>query len=100
MYGENTPGIVYDGRELYVDKDYSTDKVTVGISFQGFDSPACGIRSYEWALGSQPGYSDILPYSSYGIVMLNESHAITEIHLPLEHGDILYASVRAHTGHR
>ena len=100
VYGENTPGIVYDGRELYVDKDYSTDTITVAMSFQGFASPACGIRGYEWSLGSEPGYSDILPYTSYGIVMLNESHAIAEIHLPSSHGQEIYASVRAHTGHK
>ena len=74
------------------------DLTSVAVTFSGFESPACGIRSYEWALGSEPGWSDILPYSSVGIVMLNESHGQAQAHLPVYHGQVIYASVRAHTG--
>ena len=70
----------------------------MAITFDGFTSPGCGIRSYEWAVGSEPGWSDILPYSSVGIVMLNESRGQAQVHLELQHGQILYASVRAHLG--
>lgn len=80
------------------DADYQQDVTSVGITFSGFESPACGIRGYEWALGSEPGWSDILPYTSVEIVMLNESHGQAQIHLPLEHDELMYASVRAHTG--
>ena len=71
---------------------------SVGITFEGFESPACGIRSYEWALGSEPGWSDVLPYSPVGVVMHNDSHGHAQTHLQLEHGQLMYASVRAHTG--
>ena len=100
VYGENVAGVVYDGRDVFTDIDYTQDTLTVAISFQGFDSPACGIRAYEWALGTQPGYSDVMPFTSYGIVMVNESHAVAEVHLPNQHGDVIFASVRAHTGHK
>ena len=70
----------------------------MAITFSGFESPACGISSYEWALGSEPGWSDILPFSSVGIVMLNESNGHAQAHLQVHHGQIIYASVRAHTG--
>ena len=52
VYGENVAGVVYDGRDVFTDIDYTQDTLTVAISFQGFDSPACGIRAYEWALGN------------------------------------------------
>ena len=51
VYGENVAGQVLDGRHLADDVDFTRDAQTVAISFSGFDSPACGIRSYEWALG-------------------------------------------------
>ena len=125
MYGENVAGQVLDGRHIDDDVDFTRDAQTVAISFSGFDSPACGIRSYEWALGeneritcmsycivsncvplysvtsgSYPGYSDVMPFTSFGIVMLNESHAVAQVELPLSHADHVFASVRAHTGHR
>ena len=50
--------------------------------------------------GSYPGYSDVMPFTSFGIVMRNESHAIAQVELPLAHADHVFASVRAHTGHR
>ena len=80
------------------DSDTQQDTTSVGITFLGFSSPACGIRAYEWALGSEPGWSDILPYSSVGIVMLNDSHGQAQTHLHLQHGQVIYASVRAHLG--
>ena len=46
-------GVVYDGRDVFTDMDYTQDTLTVALSFQGFESPACGIRAYEWALGGQ-----------------------------------------------
>lgn len=80
------------------DADFQRDVTSVGITFSGFDSPACGIRGYEWALGSEPGWSDILPYTGAGIVMRNGSHGHAQVHLPLSHDMLMYASVRAHTG--
>ena len=50
--------------------------------------------------GSYPGYSDVMPFTSFGIVMRNESHAVAQVELPLAHAGQVFASVRAHTGHR
>ena len=44
VYGENVAGVVYDGRDVFLDIDYTVDTMTVAMSFQGFESPACGIR--------------------------------------------------------
>ena len=53
MYGENVAGKVRDGRHFESDVDFTRDDQSVAISFSGFESPACGIRSYEWALGKK-----------------------------------------------
>ena len=84
--------------QAYKDENYQQDTTSVGITFEGFESPGCGISSYEWALGSGPGLSDIQPYSSVGIVMLNDSHGQAQAHLTLEESMTIFASVIAHTG--
>ena len=100
VYEENVAGQVFDGRNLFVDQDYSNDTHSVGISFMGFESAACGIISYDWGLGSHPGFSDITPFSSFGLVMINESHGQAQLHIPLENGMTIYTTVRAHTGYK
>ena len=56
VYGENVAGKVHDGRHFESDVDFTRDDQSVAISFSGFESPACGIRSYEWALGNESSY--------------------------------------------
>ena len=100
VYQENKPGQVFDGRDIFTDQDFSRDIFTTGMSFQGFESAACGIISYDWAIGTQPGYSDVLPFTKYGIVMKNETHGFAEISLSLNNKAVLFTTVRAHTGHQ
>ena len=68
------------------------------MTFSGFESEACHIRTYEWAVGSELGYSDILPYSSVGIVMLGKGKGQAQAHLQVDNGQELYTSVRALKG--
>ena len=56
VYGENVAGKVHDGRHFESEVDFTRDDQSVAISFSGFESPACGIRSYEWALGNESSY--------------------------------------------
>ena len=95
---ENVPGQVYDGRLAYVDSVYQKDLTSISITFKGFDSVACGIVSYEWAIGSKSGYSDVLPYTSDGVVMRNATHAVAQVNMELESKQY-FADVRAKTGH-
>ena len=53
VYGENVAGKVHNGRHFESDVDFTRDDQSIAISFSGFESPACGIRSYEWALGKE-----------------------------------------------
>ena len=98
MYGYTLTDSNLNFFQAFEDSDYQQDTTSVGVTFEGFLSPGCGIRSYEWALGSEPGWSDILPYTSVGIVMLNETHGQAQTHLHLHHAQVMYASVRAHLG--
>lgn len=34
---ENIPGVIYDGREHYVDEDITNDKFSIAMHFQGFE---------------------------------------------------------------
>lgn len=95
---ENVPGTVYDGRQAMQDNVYTRDKTSIGISFSGFESQTCNIIGYEWAVGTEPYLTDILTFTDYGIVMLNESEGHAQISLELYESQTYYATVRARTG--
>lgn len=95
---ENVPGVICDGREQNVDKDSTNDKFSIGMHFQGFESEACNIIGYEWAIGSQPYHSDIYHYSKYGLVY-NETHGKAQTHVQLDENKTYYVTVKAKTGH-
>lgn len=42
---KNVPGVVYDGREHLKDKDFSSDKTSIAMSFIGFESESCNIMN-------------------------------------------------------
>ncbi|XP_013394005.1 uncharacterized protein LOC106161555, partial [Lingula anatina] len=96
---DNVPGTVSDGREFLRDSNSQKDTSSIACSFVGFESEACGITAYEWAIGSAPGLSDIRDYSSYGIVMVNETSGIAQGNLDLPDDQTVYTVVRATTGH-
>ena len=98
VYGENSPGIIYDGRSIYEDTDFQRDFISIGASFSDFKSPACGILRYEWALGTKPSFSDVIPFSSFGIVMINDTYGLAQADVPLTLGQTYYVTVVAYTG--
>ncbi|XP_061188852.1 uncharacterized protein LOC133197029 [Saccostrea echinata] len=95
---ENVPGIIFDGREPLIDEDYTHDRFSIGMHFHSFESEACNIVKYEWAIGSKPFFSDINGYTEYGIVH-NETHGKAQAHVELKENETYYATVRAKTGH-
>ena len=62
-------GVVYDGPVAHSGLDYQLDPSTVTFTFSGFESASNGISQYEWSIGSEPGVDDVMPYSSYGLVV-------------------------------
>lgn len=100
VYSENVPGRVFIGKNMFATNYYQQDTRTIAISFHGFESEMCGVVSYEWSLGYQPGYSDIIPFSSYGIVLLNDTHGFAQIDIEIMNGVEVFASVKAYTGNK
>ncbi|XP_021370398.1 uncharacterized protein LOC110461300 [Mizuhopecten yessoensis] len=95
----NVPGSVNDGFDDSIDSDVETDKRSIGVSFNGFRSAACNIVKYEWAVGSGAYFSDIVPFSDFGIVLRNESFGHAHLNIKLDENVFYYIAVRASTGH-
>ncbi|XP_061197209.1 uncharacterized protein LOC133205414 [Saccostrea echinata] len=96
---KNVPGVVFDGRQLLIDEDFTKDRTSLAMSFVGFESESCNIVQYEWAIGYQPFVYDVLPFTDYGIVMHNESFGQGQMHLRLYEDSTYYITVRARTGY-
>ena len=94
----NVPGVVIDGR-VEKDIDLTTDDKSVSMSFGGFSSDACNIESYDWALGSEPYFSDIIPFTDINIVMEDNMHGFGEMHIDLSKDAHYFTTVRAKTGY-
>ncbi|XP_069118468.1 uncharacterized protein [Argopecten irradians] len=95
----NVPGTVSDGFHDSIDSDIEDDTHSIGMSFNGFRSAACNIVKYEWAAGSEPYFSDITPFTDFGLVLQNESFGHAQINIQLEENKQFYLTVRATTGH-
>ena len=93
----DVPGVVFDGRDAFQDDNFQRDKSSVAISFTGFESQACGISGYEWGVGTHPFYTDIIPYTNYGLVVSNSTSGFAQIHNTNFDGVKYFASVRAKT---
>lgn len=98
VLNENIPGIIYDGREPYADERTTNDRFSIAMHFQGFQSEACNIVKYEWAIGSQPYFSDINDFTEYGLDH-NETHGKAQIYVQMEENKTYHVTVRAKTGH-
>ena len=93
-------GVVFDGRTLYHDEVYTTDRTSLAGSFYGFESDTCNIQGYEWAVGTEAFGTNILTYTNYGVVMEDESHGYMQVHTELFENSVYYITVRAITGCR
>ena len=98
ILGENVPGVIDDGRQKFSDLDKSRDLSSIAFSFQGFESESCNIIGYQFAVGSEPYFSDVSPFSEFGIAH-NGTHGCAERHIDLDENNTYYATVRAETGH-
>ena len=96
----NVPGVVFDGRRLYEDEEYTFDRSSLAASFYGFESESCNILRYEWAIGKEAYGTDILTYTNYGLVMQNFTHGHMQIHIGLSENVKYFITVRAVTGCR
>ena len=96
----NVPGVVFDGRNIYQDSKYTTDRTSIAASFYGFESESCNIIGYEWAIGTEAYGSSELSYTNYGLVMVNKTHGFMQINMELFEYAQYFVTVRAVTGCR
>ena len=63
-------GVVWDGPAADVthDTDFTLAKHTVTLHFSGFQSALSGIEHFLWAVGTQPRFDDVKPFSAHGII--------------------------------
>ena len=70
-------GVIYDGPEQtdtsLVDIDAQLDGTLVTAQFEGFESAAHGIARYEWGVGTKPRTDDVMTYTSFGIVLVENN---------------------------
>ena len=96
----NVPGIVFDGRILYHDSQYTNDRTSLAASFYGFESESCNIIGYEWAIGTDAFATDVQSYTNYGVVMQNHTHGYMQINSEFQENMKYFVTVRAVTGCR
>jgi hypothetical protein len=90
-------GLVEDGGNVDVDF-WSFDHNIVG-NWSGFTDPESGIVSYEWAVGSTPGGTDVLAFTDRGFGTVGARTIGSTNPFPrLVHGATYYVTARARNG--
>jgi predicted GH43/DUF377 family glycosyl hydrolase len=84
-------GAVNDGGGA--DIAYQASTTTISANWSGFGDPQSGVVSYEWAIGTTPGGTDIQGWANVGL-----STSATNGSLTLVNGTTYYVSVRATNG--
>ncbi|NOZ73944.1 MAG: T9SS type A sorting domain-containing protein, partial [FCB group bacterium] len=82
------PGAVNDGSD--VDVDYIASDSTVTINWTGFHDEISGISSYQYALGTAPGGSDVV-----GFIPADSADQVIVSGLSLSEGTMYYSSIMA-----
>lgn len=94
----NVPGVVHTGRTMFEGHLFSYDKAAIAITFSGFSSDACSIVGYEWAVGTKPFYTDVLPYTDFGLVVDDSGLGYAQTDMMQFESQTYFATVRARTG--
>ncbi|MBI2571446.1 MAG: hypothetical protein HYV63_30935 [Candidatus Schekmanbacteria bacterium] len=82
-----SPGTVADGAGA--DGDFQQSTTTISANWSGFSDAASGIASYEWAVGTTPGGSDVQAWTDVGLAVSASNSGLTLPEAPY------YVSVRA-----
>ena len=82
-------GSVYDGLEL-VDEYWTNSQEALDLSWEDFADSLVGITSYEYAIGTTAGDSNIVSWTNVGL-----DSSVSDSGLSLLHGYTYYGSVRA-----
>lgn len=82
------PGTIFDG--LVGDTEWTTDTTILSASWYGFSDELSGIESYEYAIGSDSGDTDVVDWTNIGT-----DSSVTRTDLSLIDSTTYYFSVRA-----
>eukprot|EP00961_Rhodomonas_salina_P121910 1641736-Rhodomonas_salina.1 len=85
-------GSVFCGPTELLHTRFHSDPTTLQASWTRFRDSESGLVSFQWALGSTAGQSDIMAFQSVGL----QTHGVAA--LTLSHGDTFYISVMATNG--
>ena len=81
-------GTVHDG--LVGDEDWTNSSSTLSANWTGFGDGLSGIATFEYAIGTQPGGSQLVDWTGVGL-----DTSLTRSDLSLTDGTTYYVSVRA-----
>lgn len=85
-------GIVNDGPGA--DIQWQSSTTTITANWSGFSDPESGIASYEWAIGTSPGGTNIQPFTAVGLATSASNSSLT-----IQGGTtVYYVAVRATNG--
>ena len=94
----NVAGVVTVGHSgVGISGEYQAERDTVTLTFEGFSSEICGIRYFEWSIGTTFAEDQVQVFSTAGVVVGAEGAGVAQALIPLELGDRLYTEVRAVT---
>eukprot|EP00961_Rhodomonas_salina_P232164 3136526-Rhodomonas_salina.1 len=85
-------GSVFCGPTELLHTRFLSDPTALQVSWTRFHDSESGLDSFQWALGSTAGHSDIMDFQSVGL----KTHGSAV--LTLRHGDTFYITVKATNG--
>jgi hypothetical protein len=94
--GDDSPpiaGVIRDGNNP-PDLILQLDRTSISANWSGFSDPESGIVRYEWAIGTSPGATDVMPFRDTGTI------GGTVYGLSLSVGTTYYVTARFTNGDR
>ncbi|XP_021356985.1 uncharacterized protein LOC110452658 [Mizuhopecten yessoensis] len=100
---QTSPGVVVDvtpprksDKPIVIDRHFNSRTGIGACWIEVFDDLESGIQRYTWAVGSEPGYDDILSYTDVGDIVcaVQDENVILDLH----EGHAYYITVKAYNG--
>jgi hypothetical protein len=85
-------GVVRDGTTVGVDLDQQVSNSSLGANWSAFTDSQSGVVGYEWAVGTSPGATNVIGFTSVG------SATSASAPVGLTNGSTYYVTVRATNG--
>ena len=94
----NVAGVVTVGHSgVGISGEYQAEADTITLKFEGFSSELCGIKYYEWAIGTTFAEDQIQELTTAGVVDGADGAGVAQALIPLELGESIFTVVKAVT---